>query len=155
MFTEPLDPKRAAKLCGFRTVAMLDYLERTGVFVRSQPKRRGKKRKYDFRDLLVLKVIKALLDHGASVSSLKKALSEFQHWKWKAEPTVLEDKNGGLKYFIASGDRFYLAHNTDVLVDLSNRGQLAFSFILDLDRLHRELCGDIGLPRHAELQLTA
>jgi DNA-binding transcriptional MerR regulator len=147
-------PFEVIKLCGFRTVAMLDYLERTGVFVRTHPKRRGKRRRYNFRDLLVLKVISALLKQGASVSSLKKSLEEFQHWRWKAEPTVLEDANGGLKYLIASGENVYLAHNTEVLVDLSNRGQLAFSFILDLDRLHRDLCGDLGQPRHEELRFT-
>jgi DNA-binding transcriptional MerR regulator len=154
MIKEFYPPREAVRHCGFRSVAMLDYLERTGIFVRSQPKRRGKRRRYNFRDLLVLKVINTLLENGASVASLKKGLEEFQHWRWKAEATVLEDKDGGLKYLIASGNNFYLAHNTDVLVDLSNRGQLAFSFILDLDRLHRDLCGEIGLPRHGELQLT-
>jgi DNA-binding transcriptional MerR regulator len=156
MNLDSFSARRAAKLGGFRTVAMLDYLERSGVFVRSdRTAGRGRQRRYNFRDLLVLKVIKALLDHGVSVAALKSALEEFQHWRWKAEPTVLEDQNGGLKYLIASGENVYFAHNTEVLVDLSNRGQLAFSFILDLDRLHSELCGDLGLPRHGELQLTA
>jgi hypothetical protein len=143
--------RKARDICGFKTVAMLDYLERSGVFIRSQPKRRGKARKYSFRDLLILKVLKGLLDQGASVASLKEALIEFQKWKWRAEPSVLEDHDGGLKYVIASGSNFYMAHSSEILVDLSKRGQLAFSFILDLDRLHRDLCSDIGFPRHDEL----
>jgi DNA-binding transcriptional MerR regulator len=156
MFIDSFTPSKAAELCGFRTVAMLDYLERSGVFVRSERFRgRGRKRRYNFRDLLVLKVIKALLDSGASVASLKHALQEFQEWRWRAEPTVLEDKLGGLRYLIASGKHVYFAHTTEVLVELSNRGQLAFSFILDLDHLHRQLCEQLGLPRHGELQLSA
>ncbi len=155
MYIDSHSARRAAELCGFGTVAMLDYLERSGVFTRSQAAGgRGKRRRYNFRDLVVLKVIKVLLDNGASVASLKTALREFQQWRWRAEPTVLEDKIGGLRYLIASGKHVYFAHNAEVLVDLSNRGQLAFSFILDLDRLHRELCQDLGLPRQGELQLS-
>lgn len=151
IYLDTFTRRQAKEICGFRTVAMLDYLERTGVFVAAHSKHRGKARKLTFRDLLVLKVLKALLDQGASVAALKKALTEFQKWRWRAEPSVLEDRDGGLKYVIASGDNFYMAHSAEVLVDLSNRGQLAFSFILDIDRLHRDLCSEIGLPRHTEL----
>ncbi len=97
MYIDSYSARRAAELCGFGTVAMLDYLERSGVFTRSQAAGgRGKRRRYNFRDLVVLKVIKVLLDNGASVASLKTALREFQQWRWRAEPTVLEDKIGGL-----------------------------------------------------------
>lgn len=130
---------------------MLDYLERTGVFLRSDPKRRGKRRQYGFRDLLVLKVIKSLLDQGVAVHTLKSALEEFQRWKWRAEPSVLEDKDGGLRFLIASAGAVYFAHSADVLVELSKGGQLAFSFVLDLDKLHKDLCEDLGFPRQPEL----
>ena len=154
MFIDSFDAKRACELCGFRTVSMLGYLERSGILVRVE-KRRGKGRRYRFRDLLVLKAIKALLDQGASVSSLKTALREFQNWRWKAEPTVLENHLGGLKYLIVSGKSVYFAHSSNILVELSDRGQLAFSFILDLDRLHNELCKDLGQPRQDEFELVA
>lgn len=144
----------ARRYCGFRSVAMIDYLERSGVFVRSGPKRRGKVRNYTFRDLLVLKAIAVLLANGASVAALKAALVEFQKSRWVADPAVLEDKDGGLRYIVASGTKLYFAPNTETLVVLSDRGQLAFSFILDLDRLHRELCEGMGLPRHPELALV-
>jgi DNA-binding transcriptional MerR regulator len=146
---------QAARLCGFKTVAMLDYLERSGVFVREGPKRRGKVRNYSFRDLLVLRVLATLLSNGASVASLKTALVEFQKTKWRADPSVLEDRDGGLRYIVASGPNLYFVAKSDALVDLSNRGQLAFSFIIDLDRLHKDLCETIGLPRHAELPLAS
>lgn len=156
MYIDAFSARRAADLCGFKSVAMLDYLERSGVFARRRgEKRRGKGRRYTFRDLLVLKVIRALLENGASVASLRASLVEFQHWKWKAEPTVLEDELGGLRFLIASGKSIYFAKSADILVDLSNKGQLAFSFILDLDKLHGELCRDMGLPRlQGELRLS-
>jgi hypothetical protein len=157
MFIDSFSARRAVELCGFGSVAMLDYLERTKVFVRTKSsKRRGKGRRYCFRDLLILKVIKALLDNGVSVSTLQKSLAEFQHWRWKAEPTVLEDGIGGLRYLVASGNSVFFAHSDAILVELSKKGQLAFSFILDLDRLHGELCRGIGLPTlQGELRLTA
>lgn len=69
----------SAEVCGFKTVAMLDYLQRSGVFVprHRKEKRRGKGRRYDFRDLIVLRTLNNLLESGASVQMLKKALVEF------------------------------------------------------------------------------
>ena len=157
MNTEGYSAKTAVGVCGFGSTAMLDYLERSGIFRRQKTeKRRGKHRRYTFRDLLILKVIKALLENGASVASLKEGLGEFQRWKWKAEPTVLEDSLGGLRYLVASGKHVYFAHSASVLIDLSNKGQLAFSFILDLDKLHGDLCINLGLPRlQGELQFQS
>lgn len=157
MIKEYYSARDAAKHCKYGSVAMLDYLERSRVFVRKKAsKQRGKGRRYTFRDLLILKVIKSLLDAGVSVATLRKSLQEFQNWRWKAEPTVLEDELGGLRYLIASGDRVYFAHSPDALVELSKKGQLAFTFILDMDVLHGQLCGDLGFPRpQGELTLSA
>jgi DNA-binding transcriptional MerR regulator len=140
--------KRAANLSGFNTVAMLDYLQRAGVFHPRGTKGgrgRGKRRSYEFRDVLVLKAIKRLLDAGASVSSLSKALSEFQKTNWSADPVTLEDAHGVVRYLVASGDDIYLAKDADVLINLSKKGQLAFSFIIDIDVLWQELRAGLGL----------
>ena len=153
------DAKGAAALSGFNTVAMLDYLQRSGVF---EPKGvkgtrgRGKGRRYTFRDILVLKAIKRLLDSGASVAFLKKSLIEFQSKKWHSDPTVLEDSNGIVRYLIASEMQVLLVSSPDVIVDLSKKGQLTFSFIVDLDNLHSELRESLGLAvvRQEELDLT-
>ncbi len=140
--------RQAARLCGFSTVYMLDYLQRTGVFVprNKKGKRKGKGRKYEFRDLLVLKAIKRLLDSGASVANLKKSLSQFQKSNWTADAATLENSDGIVKYLIVCADSVYLRKDADTLVDLSKRGQLTFSFIIDLDNLHSELRSDLGLP---------
>src|SRR5688572_6337120 len=66
--------KEAAHVAGF-TVQMLDYLEREGVFEREQARtealakarHHGTRRRYDFRDLIVLRAISGLLEKGVSV----------------------------------------------------------------------------------------
>jgi DNA-binding transcriptional MerR regulator len=155
MLIESVDAKRAAAICGFDSVAMLDYLQRTGVFVPAKrKKRRGKGRRYEFRDLLVLKTIAALLRNGASVAALKKSLQEFQRKKWSADQGCLENDDGPLKYFVACGDSIFFAQTKDSLFDMTRDGQMVFSFVIDLDRLHAELCHDLGLPTlQGELKL--
>jgi DNA-binding transcriptional MerR regulator len=148
IITDSFDARQAARLCGFKSTAMLDYLQRSEVFVakRKDGKRRGKGRRYDFRDLLVLKAIKRLLDSGASVANLKKSLAEFQNKKWFADPVTLEDRDGIIRYLIVSGDSVFLKRDPDMIVDLSRKGQLTFSFIIDLENLQTELRKDLGLP---------
>jgi DNA-binding transcriptional MerR regulator len=147
MILESFGAKRAAEVCGFESVAMLDYLQRTNIFVPAKYRpRRGKNRRYTFRDLLVLKAISELLKNGASVSALKKSLQEFQKEKWVADQATLEGPSGPLKYFIVSGNSIFFAKTSDSLYDLTKSGQLAFSFVIDLDRMHREVCQGLGLP---------
>jgi len=146
---ESYSATKAIQLTGFKSVAMLDYLQRTGVFVPRGAKGgrgRGRKRRYQFRDLLVLKAIKRLLDSGASVSNLKKALSEFQRLNWTADPVTMEDASGIVRFLIASVDGIHLARDADVLINLSKGGQLAFSFIIDLEQLRGELRESLNLP---------
>lgn len=148
--------KEAARLTGFQSVAMLDYLQRSGIFLprRRKLKRRGKERKYEFRDLIVLKAINRLLDSGDSVANLKKSLIEFQKIKWSADPVTLENSEGIIKYLLVSGDSVYIRRDAETLVNLSKSGQLTFSFIIDLENLWAELRKDLGLPNlQHELQL--
>jgi DNA-binding transcriptional MerR regulator len=156
IITDSFDARRAAHLCGFKSTAMLDYLQRSGVFVakRRDGERRGKGRRYDFRDLLVLKAIKRLLDSGASVANLKKSLAEFQNKRWFADPASLGDKDGIIRYLIVSGDSVLLKRDAGVIVDLSRQGQLTFSFIIDLENLHTELRKDMGLPVIEQTELV-
>ena len=139
---ETVSARRAAEICGFRSVAMLDYLERSGVFVRStsKEKRRGRGRRYNFRELLSLKVIAKLLEHGASVSALKKALLEFQREKWTADRANLGYGEQTIRYLVVSSGRIMFADSRNNFFELTNEGQMVFSFVVDFDRLHSELC---------------
>jgi DNA-binding transcriptional MerR regulator len=147
---ESYSPRKAAELSGIGSISMLDYLQRVGVFFpegRKGKRGRGKQRKYTFRDVLTLKAIRRILDAGASVSAINKALENFQKHTWSADPVTLEDRNGVIRYFIVYGDQILLEKDAQALINLSCAGQLEFSFILDLDKLHGDLCEDLGLAR--------
>ena len=142
---EVMSASRAAAICGLGTVAMIDYLERIGVFVPSKRrvKRRGRPRNYDFRDLLVLKTLGKLLASGASVSALKAALQQFQADKWSADRASLANGVEILRYVVISGKDVLYARGGQSLFDLTNGGQMVFNFVVDLDALHTELCNDL------------
>jgi DNA-binding transcriptional MerR regulator len=141
-------PKEAMQLCGFKTVAMIDYLQRHAIFKpeRVKGRQRGKRREFTFKDLLVLKAIKRLLDSGASVALLKKSLQDFQATRWSADPVTLEEQGQIIRYLFVSADSIYLRKDADSLIDLSKKGQLTFSFIIDLENLRTELRTSLGLP---------
>lgn len=145
---KPVSARRAAQLSGFRSVAMLDYLQRSEVFVprTHRTRRRGTGRTYDFRDLVILRALSNLLDSGASVAMLRGALTEFQKRKWTADPVTLEDPSGIVRYFVANAGHVYLVRDGEALVDLTRGGQLAFSFILDLEAIRLDLRKRLGMP---------
>lgn len=148
MFIDSVSARRAIGICGFKSVAMLDYLERSGVFVRatSKEKRRGKGRRYNFRELLVLKVIASLLAHGASVSALKKALLEFQGEKWSADRASLGFGDKKIRYLTVSAGQVIFSDSNNNFYDMTNKGQMVFGFVVDFDRLHTELCSALDQP---------
>lgn len=156
MFIEAVSAKDAIAICGFRSVAMLDYLQRAGVFVPTdrKGKRRGRNRRYNFRDLLVLRAIAELLKNGASVAALQKSMREFQSRKWSADEASLQGEDGKiLRYLIACGDSVVFAKSTDTLFDLTRSGQMLFSFILDLNELHGDVRVKCFQLRQQELPL--
>ncbi len=122
---EPKSARDAARICGLKSVAMLDYLERTEVFARSGHKDggRGRYRRYNFRDLMVLKVLASLLKNGASVAALKDALRQFQNEKWQADVASLGHGEKKIRYLIVSGKQIMFATSRDNFFDLTNSGQ--------------------------------
>jgi DNA-binding transcriptional MerR regulator len=145
---ETFKGRKAAALSGFKTVAMLDYLQRSGVFEPTGQRGlrgRGRCRTYTFRDVLVLKALKRLLDSGVSVAALRDPLQRFQRRSWLANPSTIEDKDGPLRYLIASNEQVDVVRNPDKIVELSRQGKLTFSMIIDLENLHIELREAMGM----------
>ncbi len=136
---------KAAAICGLGTAAMIDYLERSDVFVpaKRRVKRKGKKREYTFRDLLVLKTIGTLLASGSSVAALKSALRQFQSDKWSADRASLAHGTEVLRYVVISGRDVLYARGHQSLFDMTRGGQMVFNFVVDLDALHSQLCNDL------------
>lgn len=148
MFIEAVSAKRAIQICGFDSVAMLDYLQRSGVFVpnASRRTRRGKGRRYNFRDLMVLRTISTLLKNGASVSALKSALVEFQQARWNADRASLDHDGNVFKYCIVEGKHVHFVKSDKSLYDITLNGQMSFAFVIDVDKIHSHIIN--GLEQH-------
>lgn len=97
----------------------LDYWDRTGLI---QPSVRGaagsgSQRLYAFRDILVLKLVKRLLDTGVSLQQIRIAVDQLRAAGINdlAKTTLMSD-----------GVRVYLCTTNDEVIDLLGRGQGVF-----------------------------
>ncbi len=118
------------------TYRQLDYWARTGLV---EPSVRpahgsGSQRLYSFRDILVLKVVKRLLDTGISLQQIRAAV---QHLRDRgtddlAEVTLMSD-----------GVSVYECTSPDEVVDLLAGGQGVFG--IALGRVWREVEGDLAV----------
>ena len=97
----------------------LDYWARTGLV---EPSVRaatgsGSQRLYAFRDILVLKLIKRLLDTGVSLQQIRTAVDQLRQSGISdlARTTLMSD-----------GARVYLCTTEDEVIDLVGRGQGVF-----------------------------
>ncbi|MEN9749269.1 MAG: hypothetical protein RL149_347 [Actinomycetota bacterium] len=122
--TPSADPKvgyrgiSAAAAAGI-SYRQLDYWDRTGLV---QPSVRGaagsgSQRLYAFRDILVLKLVKRLLDTGVSLQQIRIAVEQLRAAGINdlARTTLMSD-----------GARVYLCTTEDEVIDLLGRGQGVF-----------------------------
>jgi len=138
LFTEGLpsvDPKLgyrgipAAAAAGI-SYRQLDYWDRTGLV---EPSVRhatgsGSQRLYAFRDILVLKLVKRLLDTGVSLQQIRLAVDQLRAAGFNdlAKITLMSD-----------GARVYLCTTQDEVIDLVGRGQGVFG--IAVGRVLREV----------------
>ena len=121
---------QVCKIVGI-TYRQLDYWARTNLIRPSIADARGSgsQRRYSYRDLVDLKVIKSLLDAGVSLQSARQAV------------TYLRDHLGedlSSAKLVLNGPGSVLVRNDGELVDLMRRGQGVFS-IVALDGVKEEL----------------
>jgi DNA-binding transcriptional MerR regulator len=119
--------KEAAKIAGFKTGMMVDYLHRMGIVTPSSRPRpgRGKKRLYTLGDLVLLRAVRRLLDTGLSVSRLKKSIEVIRKkFKDMKAETAIE------KYLVSDGKTVWLEDGAERLFDLTANGQMALFFDL-------------------------
>ncbi|AND16246.1 MerR family transcriptional regulator [Rathayibacter rathayi] len=108
----------AARAAGI-TYRQLDYWARTGLV---EPTVRGAsgsgtQRLYGFRDILVLKLVKRLLDTGISLQQIRTAVTQLRESGVDdlAQTTLMSD-----------GASVYLCTSDDEVIDLLSRGQGVF-----------------------------
>ncbi|WP_241490335.1 MerR family transcriptional regulator [Leucobacter chromiiresistens] len=108
----------AARAAGI-TYRQLDYWARTGLV---EPTVRGaqgsgSQRLYGFRDILVLKLVKRLLDTGISLQQIRTAVAQLHEAGVHdlSQTTLMSD-----------GSSVYLCTSSDEVIDLVSRGQGVF-----------------------------
>jgi DNA-binding transcriptional MerR regulator len=118
------------------TYRQLDYWARTGLV---EPSVRaahgsGSQRLYSFRDILVLKVVKRLLDTGISLQQIRSAVQHLREHGTEdlAQVTLMSD-----------GVSVYDCTTADEVVDLLQGGQGVFG--IALGRVWREVEGDLAV----------
>ncbi|MGN6600585.1 MAG: MerR family transcriptional regulator, partial [Actinomycetes bacterium] len=117
------------------TYRQLDYWARTGLV---EPSVRpalgsGTQRLYGFRDILVLKVVKRLLDTGVSLQQIRQAVTHLRERGVEdlAEITLMSD-----------GASVYECTSADEVVDLVQGGQGVFG--IAVGRVWREVEGELA-----------
>ena len=118
------------------TYRQLDYWARTGLV---EPTVRGAKgsgsqRLYGFRDILVLKIVKRLLDTGVSLQQIRAAVEHLRERGVEdlAQITLMSD-----------GASVYECTSADEVIDLVQGGQGVFG--IAVGRVWREVEGDLAL----------
>jgi DNA-binding transcriptional MerR regulator len=118
------------------TYRQLDYWARTGLV---EPSVRaahgsGSQRLYSFRDILVLKVVKRLLDTGISLQQIRAAV---QHLRDRGSADLAQVT------LMSDGVSVYECTSADDVVDLLAGGQGVFG--IALGRVWREVEGDLAV----------
>ena len=116
------------------TYRQLDYWARTGLVEPSIRNAHGSgtQRLYSFRDVLVLKIVKRLLDTGISLQNIRKAVSKLEN--------LGVDDLAGLT-LVSDGTTVYECRSSEEVIDLLNGGQGVFG--IAVPGLMKELSGDI------------
>jgi DNA-binding transcriptional MerR regulator len=120
------------------TYRQMDYWATSGV-VRPSIKLatgKGSRREYSFRDLVQLRVAKALRDGGISVQKIRKTLA----WLRRHFPEIREPL-AELRFITDGANIFVLDRNPEKIMDTLKGGQLVFSLALGdiIERLQGEL----------------
>lgn len=116
------------------TYRQLDYWDRTGLVGPTVRVARGSgtQRLYSFRDVLVLKVVKRLLDTGVSLQQIRAAVARLEDFG--------VDDLAGIT-LMSDGASVYLCTSNDEVIDLINGGQGVFG--IALGKVWREVEGSL------------
>jgi DNA-binding transcriptional MerR regulator len=145
LFDDPAAPPADGELVGYRgptacsaagiTYRQLDYWARTGLVVPSirSASGSGSQRLYSFKDILVLKVVKRLLDTGVSLQNIRTAVDHLRERGVNdlAGITLLSD-----------GVTVFECHSSEEVVDLLRGGQGVFG--IAVSGAWRELVGSLA-----------
>ena len=120
-YAEGFSGRKAAEIVGI-SYRQLDYWARTDLVRPSlaEAQGSGSRRRYSYRDLLELKVIKQLLDSGIKLESVREVFSYLREHLGEDVTSANLVINGRSSVVVATGDE---------LVDVLQRGQGVFNVL--------------------------
>jgi DNA-binding transcriptional MerR regulator len=145
LFDDPNTPPSDGDMIGYRgptacsaagiTYRQLDYWARTGLVVPTirSASGSGSQRLYSFKDILVLKVVKRLLDTGVSLQNIRTAVDHLR-------ARGVNDLAGIT--LLSDGVTVYECHSSEEVVDLLRGGQGVFG--IAVSGAWRELVGSLA-----------
>ena len=144
----------AARAAGI-SYRQLDYWARTDLVVPTvrDASGSGSQRLYGFRDILVLKLVKRLLDTGISLQQIRAAVDQLRHAGVNdlAQTTLMSD-----------GASVYLCTSDDEVIDLVRQGQGVFGIavgkvlsevqtsLVDIEQLREDPLDELAARRAAK-----
>jgi len=147
--TQDYSGKKAAEIVGI-TYRQLDYWARTDLVRPSvtDASGSGSRRRYSYRDLLELKVIKTLLDAGIKLESVR---TVFEYLRTQLGEDVASAQ------LVITGGSAVLVRDDNELVDVLKQGQFVMGSVLSLGGVQREVDHAIVelFPATAPAQVTA
>ncbi len=134
MSTDGWSGREAADIVGI-TYRQLDYWARTDLIRPSvaDAKGSGSRRRYSYRDLIELRMVRSLLDAGQKLEHVRKAFG------------YLRDRLGGdlaSAKLVIAGDSVLLVEDDESLIDVVNKGQGVLN-LLALDGVKQQV--DAGI----------
>ena len=128
---ESYSGKKAAEIVGI-TYRQLDYWARTDLVRPSvaDAAGSGSRRRYSYRDLLELKVIKSLLDNGIRLESVREVFDYLR--------TQLGEDIASAQLVISKGSAVLVRDDLE-LVDVLKKGQFVMANLLSLGGVQREV----------------
>jgi DNA-binding transcriptional MerR regulator len=114
--------QQACRLTGC-TPHQLRYWDRVGLVqptIQGTGGRPGRRRLYNFRDLVALRVVRSLLDNGMSVQRVRRA------WDYLRRTASMDEHLAEVKLVTDGHSIFRVASDEGELLDALREGQLAF-----------------------------
>jgi DNA-binding transcriptional MerR regulator len=127
---------------------MVNYLERQNIYrgelIPEEPKK-GIRRRYTFRDLVILKAISDLLRKGVSVKKIRAAIDKLKTESGlKFIPNGVEYNSEIIRYFITDGVDIYFKGPKGNPLSVTSNGQISFAFVIDFSDIHASLKKEAG-----------
>src|SRR5262249_50293053 len=144
-------PAKASAIVGL-SIHMLNYLARQGYLVPTYVRsgRRGKTRYYSYRDLVIARLVKKLLDAGLEISRLKDGIQRLpKDPRWSSR-----NPEKALRMLVTDGSSLYFLDETETLIDLTKHGQLTFAFVLNVAAAQAEVKEGLSREELANYKLS-